>query len=111
MWRSEVLNEAEGNYFFIRVKDEYEEKNKTLITLFAQLSVKTESGIQCVWADTEKVKAEQAPPEFLQTPNGLYTYTVSEPVFHELLEIADHSHRELFSLTPFSKASKLKWLF
>ncbi|MDN7242677.1 hypothetical protein QWY14_12760 [Planococcus sp. N028] len=93
-------------YYFTRVKDTHEQNSELYITLFARLMVKTAVKVKTIWVEIEEVKWEQASTKLQAMTNRMYTYSIPENVFHELLRVSEVCHKELYYLTPIYKTKK-----
>lgn len=97
-------------YSFIRVKDTHVEEDVKYITLFARLTMRNAYKAKSVWVEIDEIKWNQAPEKLKQMPDAMHSYTVDEHVFRELVRLSRICYKELYSLTPYYKASEFRKL-
>lgn len=94
------LSTEEAKYYFTRVKDTHEEEGRKFITLFARLSVDCNAETKTAWVELEEVNWSGAPEKMKKMPDAMRRFTVSKPVFEELVLLSKKRHQELYFLTP-----------
>lgn len=104
----QLLNSKKEIFQFTRVKDTYEENGQKFITLFGRLSSKNAAVMKSEWVEIEEVKWEQASYKLKCMPDAMYSYSVSEAIFRELVRLSRRCERELYYLTPIYKTSECK---
>ncbi|TWT08047.1 hypothetical protein FQV26_09615 [Planococcus sp. CPCC 101016] len=111
MPQNQYMPKTSVAYFFNRSKDVNTENNISILTLFARLTreityddgINIYSKVDTIWVDIEDIQLEKATESMKSLPNGMQEYTVTEEVFHALVNLSKVSPRELYCLTPFHR--------
>lgn len=104
------LNAEQAKYYFTRVKDTHEEEGRQFITLFARLSVDCNAETKTAWVELEEVNLSGAPERMKRMPDAMRRFTVSQPIFEELVKLSEKRHQELYFLTPIYQVKETRHL-
>lgn len=104
------LNADQAKYYFTCAKDTHEEDGRQFITLFARLSVDCNAETKTAWVELDEVNWSGAPEKLKKMPDVMRKFTVSKPVFEELVKLSKKHHQELYFLTPIYRAKETRRL-